>query len=113
MTTMTIAPAFRDLEAGFHGRLIAPGHPDYEADRIVFDGGIDKHPGLIARVADAEDVARVIAFARENGLELVVRSGGHDNAGHSTTDGGVVIDLRDMHALSIDPASARRGPRRA
>jgi hypothetical protein len=109
-TTPTIATpdvpaAIADLEAAFHGRLLRPDHPDYDAARVVTDGSVDKHPALIARVADPADVQAVIAFARRTGLELAVRSGGHDGAGSSTTDGGVVIDLRDMRALEIDPAT--------
>src|SRR3972149_2442912 len=57
------------------------------------------------RGACAADVGQVISLARETGLELAIRSGGHSNAGHSTTDGGIVLDLRDMKALEIDVAS--------
>ena len=57
---------------------------------------------MIVRVADADDVARGIALARENGLELAVRSGGHSGAGHGVSDGGIVLDLADMRALEID-----------
>ncbi len=67
-------------------------------------GDIDRHPALMVRVANAADVARAIEFARDNGLELAVRSGGHSI--HGTTDGGLVIDVRDMKALDIDAASA-------
>ena len=59
------------------GRLITPDDPDYDEARTVFSGAIDRRPAVIARVADADDVARVIALARETGLELAVRSGGH------------------------------------
>ena len=65
-------------------------------------GGVDRRPAAIVRVADAADVATVVRIARESGAELAVRSGGHSGAGHSTVDGGIVIDLRDMKALDID-----------
>ena len=65
-------------------------------------GGVDPRPGVIVRVANAADIATVVRVARESGTELAVRSGGHSGAGHSTTDGGIVIDLRDMKALEID-----------
>ncbi len=67
-----------------------------------FVGGIDRRPAVIVRVADAGDVAHVIGLARETGLELAVRSGGHGNGGQGTTEGGIVLDLRDMTALDID-----------
>jgi FAD/FMN-containing dehydrogenase len=85
------------------GRVIGPDDPGYDEARTVFYGTVDRRPALIARVADADDVARVIAMARESGLELAVRSGGHSVAGHSATDGGVVLDLSEMKGLEIDP----------
>jgi FAD/FMN-containing dehydrogenase len=81
---------------------MAPDDPDYDQARVIVMGGIDRRPGLIVRVAGAADISRVIALARETGLELAVRCGGHSAAGHSTTDGGIVLDLRDMKGLDID-----------
>jgi FAD/FMN-containing dehydrogenase len=91
------------LRAELKGRLLLPGDTDYDAARRVAAGDVDRRPAVIARVADAADVARVIAMARDSGLELAVRSGGHSGAGHGTTDGGIVIDVRDMKRLDIDP----------
>jgi FAD/FMN-containing dehydrogenase len=65
-------------------------------------GAVDRRPALIVRAADADDVARTIALARERGLELAVRSGGHSGAGHGVSEGGIVLDLGDMRALDID-----------
>jgi FAD/FMN-containing dehydrogenase len=90
------------LNRSLKGRVIAPGDDDYDAARGIFYGGIDRRPAAIARVAGAEDVAAVIRVARETGAELAVRSGGHSPAGHSTTEGGIVLDLSDMKALEID-----------
>jgi FAD/FMN-containing dehydrogenase len=87
------------------GTVIGSDDPGYDEARIVAAGYVDRHPAVIVRVAGAEDVARVIELARETGLELAVRSGGHSGAGHGTTDGGIVIDLRAMKALEIDPPS--------
>lgn len=92
-----------ELRATLSGRVITPDDAGYDAARAVFYGGIDRRPALIARVASAVDVARVITLARATGLELAVRSGGHSVAGHSVSDGGIVLDLADMKALAIDP----------
>ena len=86
----------------FTGRVIAPDDPDFDAARAVALGDVDRRPALIVQVADAADVARAIALARETGLPLAVRSGGHSGAGHGVIDGGIVIDVRAMHALEID-----------
>jgi FAD/FMN-containing dehydrogenase len=91
------------LRAALEGRVVAPGDRHYDDLRTVFAGGSDRRPAAIVRPAGAADVARAIAFARESGLELAVRSGGHSTAGHGVTDGGIVVDLRDMRDLAIDP----------
>ncbi len=91
------------LREQLSGRVIVPSDADYETARVVMPGIIDRHPAVIVRVAKAADVVLAIAFARENGLEIAVRSGGHSI--HGTTDGGLVIDVRDMKALDIDPAA--------
>ena len=90
------------LRSSVRGRVVAPGDETYDADRVVMFGGIDPHPAVIVRVADPDDVATVIAAARETGLELAVRSGGHSAAAHSTVDGGIVLDVRDLRALELD-----------
>jgi FAD/FMN-containing dehydrogenase len=90
------------LRTELNGHVVAPGDPEYDDARTVFYGGIDRRPAAIARVADASDVSRVVALARETGLELAVRSGGHSIPGHSTTEGGIVLDLRDLSGLEID-----------
>src|ERR687889_1599238 len=94
--------AIGEFSSKVQGQLIRPQDESYDEARAVFYGGIDRHPALIIRVADATDVSRVIALARESGLELAVRSGGHSVAGHSTTDGGIVLDLSEMKGLEID-----------
>ena len=93
------------LRAGVQGHVITPDGAQYDAAGALFYGGVDARPTVIVRVANADDVARSIAFARGSDLELAVRSGGHSVAGHSTTNGGIVIDLHDMRALDIDPAA--------
>ncbi len=98
VTTQRLA-ALRDE---INGRLITPGDADYDATRAIALGGIDRHPALIVRVADHADVARVVLLARETGLELAVRGGGHSAAGHGVTEGGIVLDLRDLQRLDVD-----------
>jgi FAD/FMN-containing dehydrogenase len=90
------------LRSMFKGQVISSGHSDYDQARTVFYGGIDRRPAVIIRVRDVEEVARVISLARETGLPLAVRSGGHSVAGHCVTDGGIVLDLSDMRDLQID-----------
>src|SRR5215211_5866680 len=92
----------REFSSKVRGQLIRPDDDAYAEARAVFYGGIDRHPALIVRVADATDVSRVVALARESGLDLAVRSGGHSPAHHSTTDGGIVLDLSEMKGLEID-----------
>ena len=93
------------LRSEFKDRVIAPGDPDYDKARTVFYGGVDKHPAVIIKVADTNDVVRVVNLARESGLELAVRSGGHSTAGHSVSEGGIVLDLSNMKGLEIDTES--------
>jgi len=90
------------LESILDGTVIGPDDSGYDNARTVFSGAIDRRPALIARVANATDVAHVVAVARDGGLELAVRSGGHSGAGHGVTEGGIVLDLSGMRALEID-----------
>ncbi|HEX8132009.1 MAG TPA: FAD-binding oxidoreductase [Actinomycetes bacterium] len=92
-------PRLRDE---FDGRVIAPGDPDYDQARAPFYGGVDRRPAVIIRPTNAAGVARVVALARDSGLDLAVRSGGHSPAWHSVNDGGIVLDLGAMKALDID-----------
>jgi FAD/FMN-containing dehydrogenase len=91
-----------DLRTQLEGELVTPEDPRYDEARQVFFKGVDRRPLAVARVAGADDVARVVNAARESGLELAIRSGGHSRAGHGTSDGGLVIDLSGMKALDID-----------
>lgn len=95
-------PLIPELRARFNGRVIAPGDAGYDQARTIFVGGIDRRPAVIVRVADARDVAGVVSLARETGLELAIRSGGHSGIGHSVTEGGIVLDLSGMKHLQID-----------
>jgi FAD/FMN-containing dehydrogenase len=92
------------LGSHLKGQLIAPDDAGYDEARAVFSGEIDRRPSAIIHVADATDVARVVAWVRDNGYELAIRGGGHSGAGHSSTNGGIVLDLRRMKNLEIDVA---------
>src|SRR5919204_3244595 len=92
---MTSAPT-SELRPQLDGQVIGPGDSAYEEARKVFFHGFEGRPAAIARVANADDVARVVEFARDEGLELSVRSGGHSTAGHGTNDDGIVLDLSEL-----------------
>ena len=100
MTTISLP----ELQSQVRGRVIGPADEGYDGARTIMLGGADPRPAVIVRPVDDADVASAIALAREAGLPLAVRSGGHSGAGHSTADGGLVIDLRDMTAIDIDVA---------
>jgi FAD/FMN-containing dehydrogenase len=87
------------------GHVIRPTDPDYDSARAVFRGEVDKHPALIVQVADVDDIRRVIEQARSTGAELAIRSGGHSAGAFSTTDGGMVLDVRKLNALAFDDAT--------
>jgi FAD/FMN-containing dehydrogenase len=90
------------LRADVSGRVIGPDDAEYDRARAVFYGGFDLYPAVIVRVADEVDIARVIALARETGLELAVKSGGHSVIGQGVSDGGIVIDLAGLRAIEVD-----------
>jgi FAD/FMN-containing dehydrogenase len=104
MSSMPLDPAeFAAFRSSFGGDVIADGDGGYEDARTIFNSMIEKRPAAIAQCEGAEDVRAAIAFARDSGLEIAVRSGGHSVAGASLTDGGLTIDLRRMNAVSVDP----------
>ena len=103
MTTISTRPTLASLAEQVRGELVLPGHPDYDAARRVWNGMFDRRPAAIARVQGAVDVVAVVNHAREAGLELAVRGGGHSSAGYSTVDGGLVLDLSRMRGVRVDP----------
>jgi len=84
------------------GDVIAPGDAGYDEARRLFAGNFDKRPAAIVRPVDEKEVSGVVTLARETGAELAIRCGGHSSAGHSGSDGGIVLDLSAMKALDID-----------
>ena len=91
-----------DLQDELKGDVVGPEDAGYDDARQVFFKGIDRRPAAVVRPTSAEEVAKAVTFARDAGLELAVRSGGHSRAGYGTTDGGIVVDLSEMKALDID-----------
>ena len=90
---------------GFSGDVIAPDRNGYDDARAVWNGTVDRRPRLIARCSGTGDVAAAVRFARERGLEIAVRGGGHNVAGTAVCDDGIVIDLSAMRAVTVDPVA--------
>lgn len=91
------------LKERFRGELIDAEHAAYDAARAVHNAAIERRPRLIARCRDTADVLAVIAYARENGMRLAIRGGGHSGAGLGMVDDGVVADLSQMRCVRVDP----------
>jgi len=101
------APTVRSLRDRFGDALSTPTDDGYDQARAVWNGRFDRKPGAIVRCTSADDVAAALAIARDHGLRVTVRSGGHDYAGNSSCDGGLVIDLSRMKRIEVD-ADRRR-----
>jgi FAD/FMN-containing dehydrogenase len=97
----TTSPAL----AGFQGRLIGVQDADYDDARAVYNAMIDKRPGMIARPATLEDIAKIVALGRDQDLPLAIRGGGHNGAGLGTVDDGIVIDLTMFKDIQVDPVA--------
>lgn len=103
MSTTVDTTAFERLRDAFRGTLLDPTDPGYDGARTLFNAMIDRRPAAIAQCAGVDDVIASIRFARESGLPCAVRSGGHSVAGASICDGGIVIDVRPLKQIEIDP----------
>ncbi|MFG3497129.1 FAD-binding oxidoreductase [Streptomyces sp. NPDC047928] len=97
--------ALADLREQLTGDVLAPEDPGYDQARQVFNSMIDRRPAVIAQCADETDVVRAVRFARDLDLDIAVRGGGHSVAGMALNDGGLVIDLRRMHDVTVHPAA--------
>jgi FAD/FMN-containing dehydrogenase len=102
VATLTISGTDKLADA-LRGDVITPADPRYDAARALWNGDIDRRPPLIARCADAADVAGVVTFAAERGLPIAVRGGGHGVAGHALCEDGVVVDLSALRAVRVEP----------
>ncbi len=103
MSTTIDTDALATLRRGFRGRLLEPADDGYDDARTLFNAMIDRRPAVIAQCTGVDDVAAALRFARESGLPCAVRSGGHSVAGASICDDGIVIDVRPMDDVEIDP----------
>ncbi|MFL5943912.1 MAG: FAD-binding oxidoreductase, partial [Gaiellaceae bacterium] len=95
--------ALAELQAGFRGQIVGRDDPTYDEHRKIWNGSIDRRPALIARCAGVADVMSAVKFARQNGLPVAVRSGGHSFPGLSVADDAFVIDLSLMKGVRVDP----------
>ncbi len=95
--------AARALDARLLGEVLIPTDARYDHDRAIFNARIDKHPALIAYCCGVADVIASVQFAREHGLPVVVRAGGHSPAGYCVPDGGILLDVSDMDGIWLDP----------
>jgi FAD/FMN-containing dehydrogenase len=97
--------AVQGLAGGFGGAILRDGDAGYDSRRAIHNAMFDHRPALIARCGGVADVIAAIRFARDNELEIAVRAGGHSVPGYGSTDGGIVIDLRDMNGVRVDPSA--------
>jgi FAD/FMN-containing dehydrogenase len=100
---MLNAERISELSTVVRGRIVRPADADYDATRAVYNGMIDRYPGLIVQCRDVADVMHCVDFAREQSLLLAVRGGGHNGGGLGTCDEGMVIDLRNLKGIRVDP----------
>jgi FAD/FMN-containing dehydrogenase len=107
MTTVAQLDAERiaKISAGLSGALLLPGDERYDLARQIHNGLIDKRPALIARCLGTADVVAAIELAREAGLEVSIRGGGHNVAGRAVAEGGLMIDLAEMKGIHVDPVA--------
>src|SRR5688500_4678515 len=103
--SMTATEAARALAEGFSGEVLVAAQPGYDEARHVFNAMIDRRPAVIARGADTADVARAVDVARESGLVVAVRCGGHSVAGLGVCDDGMLIDLSGLKSIAVDPTA--------
>ena len=103
---------FADLKSHLNAQTIVAGDADYDEARKIYNGMIDKHPGIIVKCTSAEEVSQAVRVARDHKLEVAIRSGGHNGAGLALVDGGMVIDLSALNHIEIDPGKrqGRIGP---
>jgi FAD/FMN-containing dehydrogenase len=95
------------LRKSFRGEILLPDDPGYESARAVWNAMIDRRPAIVATCKGTADVMEAVRFARAHGLPVSIRGGGHNVAGHAVCDGGMMIDLSRMRAVTVDPIAKR------
>ncbi|WP_455372483.1 FAD-binding oxidoreductase [Limibacillus halophilus] len=95
------------LQASLRGSVALPGDPGYDEARTLWNAMVDRRPGLVVRCAGASDVRQAVLLARDRGLQVAVRSGGHNIAGKAVCEGGLLIDLSTMTSVTVDPKSRK------
>ena len=104
-TSISATAALSNLAASVRGRAIFPHDPDYDAARTLYNAMIDKRPAVIIQAADVADVITTVNAARESGIDLAVRGGGHNGPGLGSIDDGIVLDLSPMRGVRVDPVA--------
>ena len=99
------AETVQTLRAGVRGPVLEPGDTGYDEARAIWNGLIDRRPALIVQPSGAADVVDAVNFARDHGLALSIKGGGHNVAGNAVNDGGLVIDLSSLRGVHVDPAA--------
>ncbi|MDI3418509.1 FAD-binding oxidoreductase [Streptomyces luteolus] len=98
--------AERELRAAVRGTVLTTTDAAYDGARRIWNGAVDRRPAVLTRCADAEDAAMTVRIAREHGLPLSVRGGGHDWSGRALREGGVVLDLSELRGVTVNPSDA-------
>src|SRR6478609_7371539 len=101
--TVLETDALDDLRASFEGEIVEPGDASYDETRAVFNGMFDRRPAVILRPADTAGIQAAVGLARESGVPFAIRAGGHSVAGFSSCEDGIVLDLRNLNGVTIDP----------
>ena len=104
-TTDTGPDRLEELRASFLGTIVGPGDAEYDSARRVHNHMIDRRPALIARCRNTADISDALRFARDTGMEICVRGGGHNVAGRAVVDGALMIDLAPMKGIYVDPGA--------
>ena len=105
--TQTLGRGIEGLREVMAGPVCVSGDAGYDEARSIWNGDIDRHPAVVARCTSSADVATAVGFAREHGLEIAVRGGGHGFSGSAVCDGGLMIDLSLLNEVRVDPDARR------